>query len=120
MKIKFSSDEAPPRFQCALDKTHFTGFCESPFKAKVEPGKHKFLVRAVDAGNLRPEPGEDQVQGPRQGDLGGVSATVLYMSMSLDGFIAGPNESDDNGLGDGGHRLHEWVFQKRTDRRVRT
>jgi dihydrofolate reductase len=37
-----------------------------------------------------------------------VSATVLYMSMSLDGFIAGPNEGPDNGLGDGGQRLHEW------------
>jgi dihydrofolate reductase len=37
-------------------------------------------------------------------------ATVLYMSISLDGFIAGPNERPDNGLGDGGHRLHEWVF----------
>jgi dihydrofolate reductase len=36
-------------------------------------------------------------------------STVLYMSMSLDGFIAGPNEGPDNGLGDGGHRLHEWV-----------
>jgi hypothetical protein len=30
------------------------------------------------------------------------------MSISLDGFIAGPNEGPDNGLGDGGHRLHEW------------
>ena len=39
-----------------------------------------------------------------------MSSTVLYMSMSLDGFIAGPNESDDNGLGDGGHRLHEWAL----------
>jgi dihydrofolate reductase len=39
-----------------------------------------------------------------------VSATVLYMSMSLDGFIAGPNERPDNGLGDGGHRLHEWAM----------
>jgi dihydrofolate reductase len=39
-----------------------------------------------------------------------VSATVLYMSMSLDGFIAGPNERMDNGLGDGGHRLHEWAL----------
>jgi dihydrofolate reductase len=39
-----------------------------------------------------------------------VSATVLYMSMSLDGFIAGPNERPDNGLGDGGHRLHDWAF----------
>jgi dihydrofolate reductase len=38
-----------------------------------------------------------------------VSATVLYMSMSLDGFIAGPNEGPGNGLGDGGHRLHEWA-----------
>jgi dihydrofolate reductase len=39
-----------------------------------------------------------------------VSATVLYMSMSLDGFIAGPNAGPDNGLGDGGDRLHEWFF----------
>jgi dihydrofolate reductase len=39
-----------------------------------------------------------------------MSSTVLYMSMSLDGFIAGPNESLDNGLGDGGERLHEWIF----------
>jgi dihydrofolate reductase len=39
-----------------------------------------------------------------------MSATVLYMSMSLDGFIAGPNEGPDNGLGDGGERLHDWVL----------
>src|SRR5882757_1032307 len=39
-----------------------------------------------------------------------MSSTVLYMSMSLDGFIAGPNESLENGLGDGGHRLHEWAM----------
>ncbi len=39
-----------------------------------------------------------------------MSSTVLYMSMSLDGFIAGPNETPDNGLGDGGDRLHAWVF----------
>ena len=38
-----------------------------------------------------------------------MSATVLYMSMSLDGFIAGPNEGPGNGLGDGGDRLHEWA-----------
>jgi dihydrofolate reductase len=45
---------------------------------------------------------------PGKGDA--VSATVLYMSMSLDGFIAGPNEGPGNGLGDGGHRLHEWAL----------
>ncbi len=39
-----------------------------------------------------------------------MSATVLYMSMSLDGFVAGPNACVDNGLGDGGERLHEWFF----------
>lgn len=39
-----------------------------------------------------------------------MSSTVLYMSMSLDGFIAGPNESMNNGLGDDGGRLHEWIF----------
>jgi dihydrofolate reductase len=37
-----------------------------------------------------------------------LSATVLYMSMSLNGFVAGPNEGSDNGLGDGGERLHDW------------
>jgi dihydrofolate reductase len=37
-----------------------------------------------------------------------MSVTVLYMSTSLDGFVAGPNESVDNGLGDGGERLVEW------------
>jgi dihydrofolate reductase len=39
-----------------------------------------------------------------------VSATVLYMSMSLDGFIAGPNEGPGNPLGDDGHRLHDWCL----------
>jgi dihydrofolate reductase len=39
-----------------------------------------------------------------------VAATVLHMSMSPDGFIAGPNAGPGNGLGDGGHRLHEWFL----------
>lgn len=43
-----------------------------------------------------------------------MSSTVLYMSMSFDGFIAGPNETYENGLGDGGHRLHEWFFPAET------
>ena len=32
------------------------------------------------------------------------------MSMSLDGFIAGPNVSVNNPLGDSGERLHDWMF----------
>lgn len=39
-----------------------------------------------------------------------MSSTVLYMSMSLDGFIAGPNVSLDNDVGDGGERLFAWPF----------
>ncbi len=39
-----------------------------------------------------------------------MGATVLYMHMSVDGFIAGPNETPDNPLGDGGHRLHAWPY----------
>jgi dihydrofolate reductase len=38
-----------------------------------------------------------------------MSKTVLYMSMSLDGFVAGPNEAPGNALGDGGGRLHDWI-----------
>ena len=34
---------------------------------------------------------------------------VLYMSMSLDGFIAGPGDNKDNPFGTKGHRLHEWL-----------
>ena len=40
-----------------------------------------------------------------------MSATILYMSLSLDGFIAGPNEGPGNGLGDGGERLHDWALR---------
>lgn len=32
------------------------------------------------------------------------------MSMSLDGFITGPNDSVEKPLGEGGERLHEWVY----------
>jgi dihydrofolate reductase len=39
-----------------------------------------------------------------------MGASVLYMSMSLDGFVAGANETVDSGLGDGGERLHEWFL----------
>jgi dihydrofolate reductase len=37
-----------------------------------------------------------------------VSASVLYFSMSLDGYIAGPNDEVGNPGGDGFDRLHEW------------
>ena len=38
-----------------------------------------------------------------------MSASVLYMSMSLDGYIAGPNDESSNPGGDGFMRLHQWI-----------
>ncbi|SDR04138.1 Dihydrofolate reductase [Rhizobiales bacterium GAS113] len=38
-----------------------------------------------------------------------MSASVLFMSMSLDGYIAGPNDEPGNPGGDGFMRLHEWL-----------
>jgi len=40
---------------------------------------------------------------------------VLDITMSLDGFIAGPNDGIERPLGDGGERLHDWIFGGRTD-----
>jgi dihydrofolate reductase len=37
-----------------------------------------------------------------------MAASVLYMSMSLDGYIAGPNDGPGNPGGDRFMRLHEW------------
>jgi dihydrofolate reductase len=34
---------------------------------------------------------------------------TCQISVSLDGFVAGPNQSVDNPLGEGGERLHDWV-----------
>jgi dihydrofolate reductase len=34
--------------------------------------------------------------------------TTCHMSMSLDGFVAGPNQSRENPLGVGGREIHRW------------
>jgi len=36
------------------------------------------------------------------------------MAMSLDGFVAGPNQNQENPLGEGGLKLHEWAFSTKT------
>ena len=45
-----------------------------------------------------------------------MSASVLYMSMSLDGYIAGSDDQPDNPGGDGFMRLHEWLAGGESDR----
>jgi dihydrofolate reductase len=39
-----------------------------------------------------------------------MSSLTCHISMSLDGFVAGPNQSVKNPLGEGGMRLHQWAF----------
>lgn len=40
---------------------------------------------------------------------------VFNMTMSLDGFVAGPNDGPENGLGDGGEGLFNWYFSGDTE-----
>jgi dihydrofolate reductase len=42
----------------------------------------------------------------------------LNITMSLDGYVAGPNQSVAHPLGEGGEQLHEWAFATRTFRTV--
>jgi dihydrofolate reductase len=39
-----------------------------------------------------------------------VARLRFYLSVSLDGFVAGPNPSEQHPLGEGGMQLHEWAF----------
>ena len=43
---------------------------------------------------------------------------LVELSVSLDGYIAGPNVDIDRPLGDGGDRLHEWMFTDRTQEEI--
>jgi hypothetical protein len=42
---------------------------------------------------------------------------IAGISVSLDGFVAGPDRSPDNGLGTGGEPLHTWAFSHDPDDR---
>jgi dihydrofolate reductase len=45
-----------------------------------------------------------------------MSKAVINLTMSLDGFVAGPNISPEQPLGEGGIRLHDWFFGAATER----
>jgi dihydrofolate reductase len=44
-----------------------------------------------------------------------MAAVVLDISMSLDGFVTGPDPREGVPLGEGGQRLHEWMFSRHAD-----
>ncbi|MGA2322211.1 MAG: hypothetical protein ABSG95_15995 [Solirubrobacteraceae bacterium] len=39
-----------------------------------------------------------------------MAKVLARITMSIDGYITGPNDGPGRGLGDGGERLHYWVF----------
>jgi dihydrofolate reductase len=38
-----------------------------------------------------------------------MSKLRCHITISLDGFVAGPNQTEENPLGDGGEQLHDWM-----------
>jgi hypothetical protein len=40
-----------------------------------------------------------------------MSPVTCHISMSLDGFVAGPNQSVEKPIREGGMRSHEWAFE---------
>lgn len=47
-----------------------------------------------------------------------MSKVRLDIAISLDGFVAGPNQSEENPLGEGGEGLHAWAFELEFWRRM--
>ena len=45
-----------------------------------------------------------------------MSSTTCHISMSLDGFVAGPNQTWTTRSEIGGTRLHEWAFETDSSR----
>jgi dihydrofolate reductase len=42
-----------------------------------------------------------------------MSRVRVHISVSADGYVAGPNQSEENPLGESGERLHDWVVALR-------
>ena len=61
-------------------------------------------------GRLRPTRDGAGRMAPMERRRLAMSKVVLDVSMSLDGFSAGPNVREEEPMGDGGERLHEWQF----------
>ena len=115
----FAAIEPPVRVAVTTTETRLDGSSfsfETEFTFEDESGKTLMAMvqRGFPSAELREEHGIGvpnalaRLERAVKGDA--VGATVLYMSMSLDGFVTGPNAGPGNGLGDGGERLHEWLF----------
>jgi dihydrofolate reductase len=44
-----------------------------------------------------------------------MALVICDMSISLDGYVTGPNDSRENPFGDGAGMLHDWIFDAATE-----
>jgi dihydrofolate reductase len=56
----------------------------------------------------------DRPDGP-YGEQAFMALVICDMSISLDGYVTGPNDSRENPFGDGAGMLHDWMFGAATD-----
>jgi len=49
-----------------------------------------------------------------------MSKVIMEMSVSLDGYVTGPHVRPEEPMGDGGERLHEWMFAGKSAKEVET
>jgi len=71
-----------------------------------------FRTRGSAASLAILEPGSD----PGYGDDARMPKLRFNATVSLDGYVAGPRQSLENPLGEGGLGLHDWAFATRTFR----
>jgi uncharacterized protein YndB with AHSA1/START domain/dihydrofolate reductase len=120
----FEAIEPPRRVTVTTTETRLDGSSfafETEFTFEDENGKTLMAMvqRGFPSAELREEHGIGvpnalaRLERAVRGDA--MAATRLYMSMSLDGFVTGPNPGPGNGLGDGGERLHEWIWGEEVD-----
>src|SRR5215207_2653772 len=55
---------------------------------------------------------EETTEAPRRYGAG-VGKVKCQISISADGYLAGPNQSEEHGLGEGAEALHDWAFKTR-------
>jgi len=115
----FEAIERPRRILLTTTETRLDGSSfDTSLEFSFEPRDGATLMRVVHAGFPTGELRDEHTRGvPNAFDRLArmlderrpMSKSVLYMSMSLDGFIAGPEDVDGQGLGAGGEVLHDWL-----------
>jgi uncharacterized protein YndB with AHSA1/START domain/dihydrofolate reductase len=115
----FEAIERPRRLVLATTETRLDGSSfDTSMEFTFQPRDGGTLVSVVHAGFPTEELRDEHTRGvPNAFDRlertlderRPMSKSVLYMSMSLDGFIAGPEDVDGQGLGAGGEILHAWL-----------